>query len=311
MNKMLMKRYGSSKRNLFILMMNTYNNEKPYYEILPLRDSDVKRAVIFCGKLKKIEYPQNMLGHACIYLETNEAINENNYFKNVQRLLNLIWLATGLPIEYFTEEMEEYDSFESIYNDYRCDTFYNPNIVHGLVIDKNPIARVASYRLLIQKLKVEAFEKFDNALNTHTWAQEIERLPNPHLKYTLYMTLYLSSIEQLVGNTQKQSKTSGVCEKCREIIQGTNKTSLGKKREELIKELLSGKNIESIIKWIRLLYGKLRSGFLHHGKLHGDEKEGGFMFGKSSRNKLLEDMVNLKMLNRKLLELFLQKRQTT
>lgn len=53
MNKMLMKKYGSGKRNLFILMMNTYNNEKPYYEILPLRDSDVKRAVIFCGKLKK------------------------------------------------------------------------------------------------------------------------------------------------------------------------------------------------------------------------------------------------------------------
>ncbi len=305
-----MKRYGSGKRNLFILMMNTYNNEKPYYEILPLRDSDVKRAVIFCGKLKKIEYPQNMLGHACLYLETNEAINENNYFKNVQRLLNLIWLATGLPIEYFTEEMEEYDSFESIYNDYRCGTFYNPNIVHGLVIDRNPIAKVASYSLLIQKLKVETFEKFDSALNTYSWAQEIEILPNPHLKYTLYMTLYLSSIEQLVGNTQKQSKTSGVCEKCREKIQGTNKTSLRKKREELIKELLSGQDIESIIKWNRRLYDKLRSGFLHQGELHGYEKEGGFMFGKSSRNKLLEDMVNLKMLNRKLLELFLWKRQT-
>jgi len=192
-----MKRYGCGKRNLFILMMNTYNNEKPRYEILPLRDSDIKSAVIFCGKLKKIEYPRNMLGHSCLYLETNEAINENNHFKNVQRLLNLIWLATDLPVEYFTEEIEEYNDFESIYNDYKCNTFYDPNIICGKPINnKNPVARIPQYSYLINKLSVKDHKIFDNALNTYIWAKEITRIPNFHFDCKMNLTYKIDAYNQ-------------------------------------------------------------------------------------------------------------------
>ena len=190
MNKMYRKRYGSGKRNLFILTLNTYNNERAIYEIIPLRDSAIKRSVVFAGRYSKNITLSDNLGPTCLYLETEEEINENNYYKNVQRLLNLIWLATGLPVEYLTEDIEEYNDFECLYDDYKCNIFYNPNIIHGLVSDRSPISRVASYSMLMQKLKNEDFKKFDNSLNTYTWAQEIERLPNFHLKYTFERKSY-------------------------------------------------------------------------------------------------------------------------
>ena len=314
-----MKRYGFGKRNLFILMINTYNNEKPCYEILPLRDSDIKSAVIFCGKLKKIKYPPNMLGHTCLYLETNEVINENNYFKNVQRLLNLIWLVTDLPVEYFKEEIEEYNDFESIYNDYKCNTFYDPNIICGKPINnKNPIARISQYSYLINKLSVKDHKIFDNALNTYIWAKEITRIPNFHLKYTLFMTLFLSSINQLANKPQAICIANGnqtsylICEKCKEKTGLRHETSHINEIEKLIRELITGKDIEIHVKKVKKMYHELRSAFLHDGLLRGSEKEGGFIFGVSSEKEreLVEDMINIEGLNRKLLELFLQKRQT-
>ncbi len=323
MNRLFMKRYGSEKLNLFILIMNTYNNEKPYYEIVPLRDSNIKRAVIFGGKVSKIiNYPQNILGSVCLYLETDEVINENNYFKNVQRLLNLIWLTTDLPIDYQTEEMQGCDDFEKIYNDYKCETFYDPNIIQGHPITQNPIARVPIYSCLINKLSDKDFEKFDNALNTYIWAQEITRLPNPHLKYTLYMTLYLSSINQLANNPQPICTSMGepvphlICEKCGKRTGLTHVTSHNEEIEKIIKDLTTG-STDKIIKKVKKSYHELRSKFLHVGLLSGGEKEGGFLFSKFSefgvlseeQKILLEEMINIKWLNRKLLELFLQKRQ--
>src|SRR3990167_5838126 len=250
MNKMFMKRYGFGKRNLFILMINTYNNEKPCYEILPLRDSDIKSAVIFCGKLKKIKYPPNMLGHTCLYLETNEVINENNYF--------------------------------------------------------------------INKLSVKDHKIFDNALNTYIWAKEITRIPNFHLKYTLFMTLFLSSINQLANKPQAICIANGnqtsylICEKCKEKTGLRHETSHINEIEKLIRELITGKDIEIHVKKVKKMYHELRSAFLHDGLLRGSEKEGGFIFGVSSEKEreLVEDMINIEGLNRKLLELFLQKRQT-
>lgn len=311
MNKMFGKKYGNGKHNLFILEANLYNNEKPYYEITPLRDSDIKRCVIFGGKFSKnINYPKDGLGVTCLYLETEKEINENNYFNNVQRLLNLVWLATGSPIDYQIEEIEGYDNFESIYNDYKCDMFYNPNIIHGLISDKSPINRVVAYSLLIQKLSTEDFEKFDNALYTYTLAQEIERLPDPHLKYTLYMMLYLSSIEQLANLNQTICNANIVCEKCGKKVGSKHETTRTYEIKKLIEELLE-KDVEKISSLITRLYGKLRSGFLHRGTLRGSEKKGGFLFGVSSEEgkKLVEEMANIKLINRNLLELFLFKRQ--
>lgn len=310
MNKMSVKRYGGGKRNLFIFTLNTYNNERPFFEIIPLRDSDIKGSIIFAGRYSKNITSSDNLGPTCLYLETEEEINEDNYYKNVQRLLNLIWLATGLPVEYLTEDIKEYNNFESLYEDYKYNIFYDPNIIHGLVSDRSPIRRVASYSMLLQKLKGEDFKKFDNALNTYTWAQEIEKLPNFHLKYTFYMMLYLSSIDQLANASQIICNGNIVCEECGTKISKKHETSRISEIEKLVKDSLTGNNVNNHVKFIKRLYGQLRSAFLHHGILRGFEKEGGFLFDASSerQKKLLEDMINIKMLNRKLLELFLNKR---
>ncbi len=307
---MSVKRYGGGKRNLFIFTLNTYNNERPFFEIIPLRDSDIKGSIIFAGRYSKNITSSDNLGPTCLYLETEEEINEDNYYKNVQRLLNLIWLATGLPVEYLTEDIKEYNNFESLYEDYKYNIFYDPNIIHGLVSDRSPIRRVASYSMLLQKLKGEDFKKFDNALNTYTWAQEIEKLPNFHLKYTFYMMLYLSSIDQLANASQIICNGNIVCEECGTKISKKHETSRISEIEKLVKDSLTGNNVNNHVKFIKRLYGQLRSAFLHHGILRGFEKEGGFLFDASSerQKKLLEDMINIKMLNRKLLELFLNKR---
>ena len=75
---------------------------------------------------------------------------------------------------------------------------------------------------------------------------------------------------------------------------------------------ITGKDIEIHVKKVKKMYHELRSAFLHDGLLRGSEKEGGFIFGVSSEKEreLVEDMINIEGLNRKLLELFLQKRQT-
>lgn len=295
--------------------MNTYNNERSYYEIIPLRDSNIKRSVIFCGKFSKnLQIPKEMLGRTCLYLETDKEIVDNNRFENEQRLLNLIWLATGLPVDYQAIKVDDYNNFESIYDDFKCDMFYNPNVNFcGFVADKNPIARVARYSFLTQKLGEEDFKKFDNALNTYIWAQEIQRLPNPHQKYTLYMTLFLSSINQLANRPQSICDAYLACQKCGKQTGMKHETSHIAEIEKLIKELLTGNDLQKVIKKVKSLYHSLRSSFLHDGLLCGYEKEGGFMFGASSeiRIKLVEDMVNVARLNRQLLELFLQKRQNT
>jgi len=72
---------------------------------------------------------------------------------------------------------------------------------------------------------------------------------------------------------------------------------------------LTGKEIDVAAEMIKRLYSDLRSHFLHSGLLSGKEKNGGFLTEMGDSTKIIEDMVNVLIMNRRLLEQFLVKRQ--
>ncbi|GAF77718.1 unnamed protein product, partial [marine sediment metagenome] len=92
-----MKKSKNVWRYLFKLPVNTYNNDDPYYELKPLPCSDQKKVVIFAGKN---DARPSDLGFVYVYLELSKELSAQNTFANLQRLLNLIYLETGLPTRY-------------------------------------------------------------------------------------------------------------------------------------------------------------------------------------------------------------------
>lgn len=293
-------------RYLFKLPLNTYNNEKSSYELKPLLYSDQNRVVIFSGEANR---GIGRLGVIYVYLELSKELSEQSSFANLQRLLNLIYLETGLPTRFASVPLNKTKDAESVLKHFGSPSFYDPKRSYsGTAPANNHILRVQSCAELLNKLEKKDFERFDNALNTFVWASELMEIPNPHLKYTLYMTLFLSSINQLASNPVFCSGRP-VCPKCKKEISHQEK---GEKQAivDLINELLTGKNLNQALKMVKRLYGDLRSAFLHSGFLSGKEKEGGFLAsGAIDTAPLVEDMMNTLLINRKLLEQFLIRRQ--
>ncbi|MDP3987448.1 MAG: hypothetical protein Q8P81_04455 [Nanoarchaeota archaeon] len=303
----MMKKPAETWRYLFKLPLNTYNNEKADYELKPLPYSDQNKAVVFAGKN---DTGVCELGVVHVYLELSKELGEQNAFANLQRLLNLIYLETGLPTRFVSVPIDKGADVESVLKHYGNQNFYDPKRSYsGTAPEGNHILRVQACVELLNKLKKKDFEKFDNALNTFVWASELMEIPNPHLKYTLYMTLFLSSINQLANNPVFCSGHPA-CPVCKKEI---NHQVKGEKQsiDDLINELLTGKNLDQAVKMVKRLYGDLRSAYLHSGFLSGKEKAGGFLAnGISNTAPLMEDMMNTLLINRKLLEQFLVKRQT-
>lgn len=304
----MMKNPAEIWRYLFKLPLNTYNNEKASYELKPLIHSDQNRVAVFSGK---DDAGIRELGMVYIYLELSKELDEQNTYANLQRLLNLIYLETGLPTRFISVPIDKEVDVESILKHYENQSFYNPKRSYsGTAPESNHILRVQACAGLLNKLKKIDFEKFDNALNTYVWASELMEIPNPHLKYTLYMTLFLSSINQLANNPVFCSGHP-VCPACKKEITHQIK---GEKQAivDLINELLTGNNLDQATKMVKRLYGALRSAYLHSGFLLGKEKSGGFLAnGLNDTAPLVEDMMNTLLINRKLLEQFLVKRQET
>jgi len=302
----MMKKPTKTWQYLFKLPLNTYNNEKASYKLKPLSYSDQNKVVIFAGKNNT---GVRELGVVYVYLDFSKEFDEQNAFMNLQRLLNIIYLETGLPTRFVSVPLDKMEDIEGVLKHFGSPSFYDPKRSYsGTAPEGNHIFRVQACVELLDKLRKKDFEKFNNALNTFVWASELMEIPNPHLKYTLYMTLFLSSINQLANNPVFCSghPTCPVCKK--EISHQTK----GEKQAivDLINELLTGKNLDLAVKMVKRLYGDLRSAYLHSGFLSGKEKTGGFLAkGMSDTAPLMEDMMNTLLINRKLLEQFLIKRQ--
>ena len=310
-------------RYLYYFPSSVYNNEKPYYEF-PALIGITKRVVVFAGSRELLELragpPFLEIGVTCLYLETEALITQKNQYETLLLHSYLIWLATGLPTnnEKSIKVHDDLDTFEKIFERYGMQNSYNKDVNYGgMVRDIDPLQRFQTYGHFLVKLSDENVQKFENALQTYIWAKELQMLPNPHLKYTLYMTLFVASIEQLADEqghnffNGKECKSRIICPDCSREISGYHKSSIAKNCEALIRELLTGDNIDKAVKLFKCLYNKVRSGYIHTGQLSGDERDGGFLSGEmmtDSQKNIVEDMANIETLSRMMLELFLQSR---
>jgi hypothetical protein len=306
-----MKKTKNVWRYLFKLPVNIFNNKAPSYEINSLPYSDQSKVIIFAGISDRTEDQ----GVVYIFLELSKELSQSNNFANLQRLLNLIYMETGLPIHPLTVQINKEDTADQVISKFVSKTFYYPDKSYsGTAPQPNHIARVQSCVSLINKLNKKNFRKFDNALNTYIWALELMELPNPHLKYTLYMTLFLSSIEQLIDMPATCKYIPfPVCKGCGKEFADHHPKGKGIRQafEDFIREMLTGSGVDDAVKRVNRLHQKLRSSFLHSGTLSGKEKIGGFLFDKVGDTTLIiEDMMNTFVLNRQLLEQFLIKRQS-
>lgn len=287
---------------LFKLPTNIYNNEAPAYEFYPIRGSDQSKVIVFSGKMSD----DSDEGVVYVFLKLRRELKDNTKYRDLQRLLNLIYLETGLPTKPIPVPIGNDESVKEILSRFGSKNFYYPDRSYsGTATEPNHIKRVGFLVSLLNKLEEKDFERFDNALNTYIWALELRELPNLHLKHTLYMTLFLSSINQL-ANDPVYCENHPVCSKCGKTLchQTTGEV---RSIENLMRELLTGNQLEEGVKKVKKLYSELRSSFLHSGKLSGKEKEGGFLFDIKGTSDLLVDEMEILLVCRQLLEQFLLK----
>lgn len=300
---------------LFCLKNNTYNNRKPFYEIKPFPNSDISRGIIFGGSMEKImnfkaDEKFNNRAITYVYLEMNKAITLKNRYNSITKLCHLICLATGLPAEPTEIDIKKISDFEGVFDKYKCLEYFKEGVVYGgRITQPNAIEKVLAYCEYLNKIDSESNLKFENALQTFCWAYELEMLPNPQLRYTLYVTLYLSSINQLADNPKVKCKGHCICSECGDKIDMQHKTGSDRDEiEKLIRKLITGDNVNEAVSLAKKMYSKIRSNYLHSGLLSGAERVGGF-FAVNVPGKhfaLLLNQINISNLNRMLLELFLQ-----
>ena len=296
-------------RYLYSYRFNTYNNEQQFYELEPLPSSDITKAVLFAGQ-------QGVPGGhrtSFLYLETSKPISDSNRYINLSLIGQMVQLETGLPTEemIIAIELKDFKSFDEVLSEYGSDTYYEPGVSYGgMVNTPNGIANVAALCHFLNLVNDEERTKFQNALQSFIWAQELERF-NPHIRYTLYMTLYLSSINQLADKPSPIHQSKLVCPDCGEALNMRHSTSHIVEMEKLVRRLMTGKGVDDGVKRLKYLYHELRSDSLHDGLLSGSERQGGFLADDNPEHiKLVEDMANVQVLNRKLLGLYLQDKAT-
>lgn len=297
---------------LYSYVGNTYNNEQQSYELVPIPGSNITKAVLFAGHDNSGVGVLPMLPrNTFLYLETDEPITSANRYQNLLLISQMVQLETGLPAEPVEIDTSAIHNFDEALSRYGSDVYYEPGVSYGgMVNTPDGIAKVATLCHFMNMASGEDATKFKNALQSFAWAQETSRV-NPNLKYTLFMSLYLSSINQLANNPSPVCNSPLMCPDCGENL-GKHKTSHASEMKDLVRHLITGKGADNFVALIGRLYHNLRSSYLHDGLLSGGEREGGFLAEFSSDDprhiQLVEDMANVEVLNRILLGLFLQDR---
>lgn len=283
-----------------------YNSEEPSYDINAFHDSIIVRGKIFSSK-KGHRFGE--FGNVGIVLELNAELDENNTYKTIERLKNLICLAFGSkPQE--QRWNDEKGTIEEIIERNKADKFYDKDIRMGGQLDWESPRRVWAYTNLVDLLNSKQRKKFWQALQTYCYAREIAHLPNPQYRYTLYMTLHLASIDQLALNPKAlhDDKAKLACPVCKKEVDFRHSTSHKDEIVKMIDEMVDLQKEE----WKALasrLYHPVRSNFVHDGDFAGSEDIGGFIALWTEATELVEDDHNLMILNKMLLEKFLQQTQ--
>lgn len=287
-----------------------YNAEHSSYNLTPLPGSVMTAGKIFATNRRSI--PIGDLGSVAVAIEISEEIDEANYYKSIERLKNLICLAfTSKPQENRWRDISE-QTLDEVVDNNLADQFYNPDIRYAGQMDWDSPLRVAAYSQLISRMPAAKQKRFWQALQTFAYAREIAHLPNPQYRYTLYLSLHLASIDQLANNpTNLHNRSDKLsCPVCGELSM-THNTSHVEEIEKFIRSLVEPDRVEVWIELLRRLYHPVRSNFVHDGELAGLEDIGGFIALWTSNVELAENDINIMILNKMLLEKYLQQNQPT
>lgn len=282
-----------------------YNSEEPSYEIYPFNGSIIKRGKIFASK-KSFGFGD--FGNVGVVLELSEELNGVNTYKTIERLKNLICLAYASRPQEIRWPDEE-GTIEDIIERNQAEKFYDRKIRMSGQFDWESPRRVMIYSHWVDGLNRRQQKKFWQSLQTFSYAREIAKLPNPQYRYTLYMTLHLASIDQLASNPKNlhSKEVKLLCPLCGEM--GIAHTT--SHRDEIVKMIREMVDLHQE-EWVRLmekLYHPVRSNFVHDGDLAGSEELGGFVALWTSGSELVENDHNLIVLNKMLLEKYLQQAQ--
>lgn len=286
----------------------TYNCERSSYDLTPLPGSIIKTGKIFACD-KQIAPPDNHNGTLAVALDLAAELDEKTYYKSIERLKNLICLAYDtMPNEHRLEYTDS--SLEDIVNANLSKRFYNPHIRYGSQLTWDLPMRVAAYSQHLANMPELAQSRFWQALQTYCYARQIAHLPNPQYKYTLYMSLHLASIDQLAENPKNlhNKNTKLTCPMCGEL-KITHNTSHVDEIDKMMRTLIEPDKVEVWITLMKKLYHPVRSNFVHDGNFAGLEDIGGFIAMWENNTELSENDINLMILNKMLLEKFLQANQ--
>ncbi|MCD8484543.1 hypothetical protein LRY65_05655 [Candidatus Woesebacteria bacterium] len=282
-----------------------YNSKEPSYTFPALADSIIQGGKIFAYKGRS-HLGMEHDGELGIILDIKSELNEETSYKSVERIKNLICLSyTNIPMCRWETVDEEIDQF---IESNLASKFYNPEIRFGNQLDWDLPLRIAAYVQLIHKLPPEKQTKFWQALQTYCHAREIAHLPNPQYRYTLYMTLHLASINQLADEPHSvhEKEVKLICPECEEVSALSHSTSHVQEMAKLINDLIDEPYSQTWVSLMKKLYHPVRSQYIHTGKLAGFEDAGGFIALWKNKQALMEYDINLMILNRQLLERYLQ-----
>lgn len=300
---------SKTHRYLYTYPSNVFNGDTQTYDVEPLNGSDITKMVVFAGKPLD-RFVATMNSSLCyIYLESKSAIDSKNVYRNLRIYENLLCLNTGKPAGPGNSvDISKYPDIDAILKEYGSEEkdYNQPDIQHhGMVKEYNAVQFFPYSTHLMNKMGNEDREKAERALQTFIIAEEIGQTVNPHTKATVRATLYLSAINQLAEKTEDCPHKIDACPVCgKQVIH--QKVGHAKRIEELMRKLLTGKNLEHGIKLIKNGYYSVRSPFLHEGTLSGGENEGGWIADNPANLQFEEDLVNYMNTCRKLIQLFIQ-----
>src|SRR3990167_2584932 len=282
-----------------------YNCKEASYNLTPFPDSIIQSGKVFACNKQAIPTDDHN-GTLAVALKLRSSPNESTYYKSTQRLKNLICLSyTSMPQEQKWEKRGS--SIGEVVSNNLSERFYNPEVRYGGQLDWDLPLRVAAYSQNIARLSQENQDKFWQALQTFCYARQIAHLPNPQYKYTLYMTLHLSSINQLADEPQSlhTPPVHLVCPECNETSGLIHSTSHLTEIKKLIDKLVPTEHAGRYKTFVDGLFHRVRSSYIHRGEFAGSEDIGCFIALFGSNVELPENDINLMVLNRSLLEQFI------
>lgn len=294
-------------RYLYAYQGSVFNGDTPSYELDPIVGSEVTRAVIFAGKNN---LPFNFA--SChLYIETSKEMTDKTVYRNLRLYDNLLCLISGQPMyNRVSIDISGFEDVDAIFKEHFAeDQQYNqPGIQHaGLVREYNIIEKFSACVIFFNNLPSKKMKKVERSLHTFVIAEELSHNVNPQMKATVVASLYLSSIDQLADAPELCTYKMDECSVCGKKNIQHQKTSHPDEIEKLMRDLFTGTNLDHGVQLMRRSYSRVRSLFLHEGKLSGGEIDGGWISDNPKNIQFMEDSVNFMTTCRHLLQLYMQK----